>query len=97
MISKCGMDCVDCPSYQKECMGCDETKGQVSWTQYIGKSICPVYACCLDKKHENCRKCSSLPCKMWYELKDPSISEEEHINSIDQRTQILKRYISDKK
>jgi hypothetical protein len=42
-------------------------------------------------KYNNCGKCSSLPCKMWYDLKDPSLSEEEHINSINERTNILKK------
>lgn len=92
MLQACGANCEGCPSFQKECAGCDQIKGKVYWAQYIGQVICPMYQCCHDKALKHCGSCSELPCKMWYEIKDPSYSDEEHIHSINERVRLLKEH-----
>ncbi len=90
MIQACGANCEECPSFKKECAGCEKIKGKVYWAQYIGQDICPIYKCCQDKFLGHCGDCAELPCKMWYEIKDPSYSYEEHIQSINERVRLLK-------
>jgi len=90
MINKCGCSCETCHSFQKECPGRNEVGGKPYWTQYIGGATCPVYACCDDKAYSNCGKCSALPCKLWFKIKDPSLSDEEHLRSIKERVCNLK-------
>lgn len=91
MITKCGCDCSECNFYQKECNGCQEISGKVFWTEYIHEDTCPIFKCCEGKKVENCGGCSEIPCKKWYDLKDPSWSEEEHLNSINKRVNAFKK------
>ncbi|MDS1028883.1 DUF3795 domain-containing protein [Bacillota bacterium LX-D] len=89
MINKCGLCCNECYAFQKECPGCEEVCGKPFWTEYIGGEPCPVYKCCEEKAFQNCGKCNELPCKKWYDLKDPSLSDEEHLNSINKRVSLL--------
>lgn len=90
MINKCGAFCPECYAFKKECPGCKEVGGKVYWTEYIGEETCPVFKCCENKKIDSCGGCSELPCKKWYDLKDPSLSDEEHLNSINRRVALLR-------
>jgi len=90
MLQACGANCEECPSFQKECQGCHVLQGKVYWAEYIGVEVCPVYQCCQDKELAHCGGCAELPCKMWYELKDPTWSDEEQMASIKKRVQLLK-------
>lgn len=91
MINKCGFYCSECYAYHKECNGCEEVKGTPFWTEHIGGGQCPVFKCCSEKKYKHCGFCTQLPCQKWSDLKDPSISDEEHLNSIHMRTNRLKK------
>lgn len=93
MLQVCGVNCEGCPSYPEECQGCQALKGKVFWVGYIGKDVCPVYQCCQDKSLAHCGGCAELPCKMWYELKDPNWTDEEHIASINERVRSLKEQL----
>jgi len=44
-----------------------------------------------EKALPNCGACVELPCKLFNELKDPNISEEEHQKSILQRVVNLRK------
>ncbi|MGE5391193.1 MAG: DUF3795 domain-containing protein [Deltaproteobacteria bacterium] len=90
MLQVCGVNCEECPSYPEECKGCRAIQGKVFWVGYIGQEVCPMYKCCQDKGYEHCGGCAELPCKMWYEIKDPTLADEEHIASINTRVSILK-------
>ena len=91
MLSKCGLNCQECYAFQKECAGCEEIYGKPFWTEHIGGRQCPIYQCCHEKTFENCGKCIEMPCKKWVDLKDPSISDEEHLDSIKKRVSLLKK------
>ncbi|MBN1190380.1 MAG: DUF3795 domain-containing protein [Dehalococcoidales bacterium] len=91
MLCVCGADCSDCPSLNKECQGgCEDIKGRVYWTKYFGTDICPVYTCVESKKFKNCGDCEQLPCETWIKLKDPSMTEEQHNESIRRRVALLR-------
>ncbi len=90
MVTVCGLYCNECHSYQGECNGCREVSGKPYWVQYIGEEVCPIFNCCEDMGIVNCGKCNDIPCKKWYDLKDPNLSEEEHLKSINERVAELK-------
>ncbi|MDR2889883.1 MAG: DUF3795 domain-containing protein [Lachnospiraceae bacterium] len=86
IISCCGVKCSECQSFPDDCKGCPEIKGRVYWLEYTGGNICNIYDCCINrKKLPHCGKCSLLPCQ-YYELEDPTKSEQE--NAEDLRRQI---------
>jgi hypothetical protein len=66
--------------------------GKPFWTtEATENGICPLYDCSINKKmFNNCGECSDLPCKIFIDLKDPSISDSEHQKSIKQRVTNLR-------
>ncbi|HII92483.1 MAG TPA: DUF3795 domain-containing protein [Methanosarcina sp.] len=90
MICVCGVNCDGCPHLNNECTGCNAIEGKVYWAQHIGADVCPVYKCVKEKGYQNCGDCSQIPCELWVSLKDPSLSEEEHQKSIQNRLLVLK-------
>lgn len=90
-LTICGVDCGTCPIYQKECPGCDTLKGQVFWAKQHFDGFCPLYECAVTKNNfRNCNDCSELPCSLYYNVKDPSISDEENIKIVNIRVNNLK-------
>lgn len=90
-ISICGVDCTTCREYGKTCNGCEAIQGKVFWAPYMELDCCPIYRCCKDeKKHDHCGKCNQLPCQLYIDTRDPSYSEEEHLESIKERVKVLK-------
>ena len=85
-LSVCGLDCDSCNFYPAECEGCREVDGKPVWTE----TGCELYLCCSEKNFKTCGDCHELPCKMFIELKDPNISEEEHLKEIKNRVERLK-------
>lgn len=94
-LSVCGANCQTCPYFQqKNCKGCNLIKGEVFWAKMVSAEICPVYDCVVNKhKYNHCGFCDELPCKLWKDLKDPSLSDEEHLQSINIRVQRLKSMV----
>ena len=90
MTSICGVDCSECKDFEKTCSGCSAIKGKVYWAPFAGLDVCPMYACCVDKKSlAHCGKCSELPCTLYYETRDPSVGDAEHEQGIKKRVEIL--------
>lgn len=91
MISCCGTVCSDCPYYPEECGGCPEIKGRVFWTDFIGRTVCEIYDCCVEnKKLLHCGLCSQFPCRR-YDLNDPTKTEEENQADFDRQFSMLRR------
>jgi hypothetical protein len=90
--SACGITCTDCPFYEKECEGCYKVKGKTFWaSDATSNGVCPLFNCAVNThSYKSCGDCPELPCKTFHELKDPNISEEEHIKSIGTRVRALK-------
>lgn len=75
-LTVCGQACGECPFYQKDCAGCNESGGKVFHAPE-GKA-CPIYACAANRKRlTHCGFCGEVPCKLWRETKDPALSDQE--------------------
>ena len=74
----CGLFCRTCDHLGTKCGGCGNQKGKPFWTTSMNIESCPIYNCCINKKHlEHCGLCDELPCVTFLALRDPSLSEEE--------------------
>jgi len=88
--STCGVDCSSC-DYLESCGGCYAIAGKPPFLQDIGVEICPLYECPVTKKgYHNCAPCEELPCELFQSWRDPSMSDEQHQESITQRVKNLK-------
>ena len=91
MLCACGACCEGCSYAAAECGGtCEELRGRVFWARYIGAEVCPIYQCVQDNGHQNCGDCAKLPCEIWFNVKDPNVSEEEGQKSVADRVAKLK-------
>lgn len=91
-VSACGLKCNECQFYNNPCSGCYKVEGKTFWAkESMPNKICTLYDCAInERKYKSCGNCTELPCKQFKELKDPNITEEEHINSIKKRVDLLK-------
>jgi len=100
-ISVCGIDCgvfcVECNKHEElqnnPCKGCNAIEGKPFWIKAFNFDVCPIYACAKDKKFNHCGECEQLPCNIYLELRDPSMSDEQHQQSINERVKVLKNLI----
>ena len=76
MVSACGLICSGCQFYKNLCNGCYKVKGKTFGAEELmPNKICILYNCSItEKEYKSCGNCK--------ELKDPNITEEEHIRSI---------------
>lgn len=85
-LSCCGTRCSECSCYGTMCKGCNESEGKVFHAPE--GQACPIYECSVNqKKQKNCGGCQNLPCDIWRNTKDPSMSDEQFENNIRQRVQ----------
>jgi len=91
-INPCGTVCENCRFYNETCEGCRNMKGLVFWAkEHTEKGVCPIFDCSFNKHNlNNCGYCSKLPCYIYFELKDPEMSDEAHKNAISERVKALK-------
>jgi hypothetical protein len=90
-ISCCGTLCKKCTEYHKGCAGCRETEGKPGWVFEMGLKQCNFFTCCIEeKKLEHCGKCSEVPCKMFYDCIDPSLTKEAAAKDIADRVLYLR-------
>jgi len=86
MQSVCGVNChTDCGAFGKECEGCNELEGKVSWAVYYGKEHCPIYECVMKKNLASCKFCGKAPCSVWYKTRNPDATDEEFNADIQSR------------
>lgn len=92
MLCVCGASCESCPHLNVECKtSCENQQGKVYWAKFIGADVCPVYQCVADQEYSSCGNCEKLPCEIWFTLKDPSMTDEEHQQSITDRVKLLRK------
>ena len=90
-LSPCGINCDACPLKEKCGDGCQVCGGKPFYIKDFGVEQCQIYECAVMKKgYKTCGECPELPCKIIYDVKDPSMTEEAHVQSIKDRTEILK-------
>ena len=89
-LSVCGTDCSACPLHGNLCTGCNEACGKVFHAPE-GKP-CPIYGCCVNKHHyATCASCSRVPCAVWQATRDPSMTDEQFEQSVNDRVSALKK------
>jgi hypothetical protein len=90
MNSICGVNCLtDCGAFPKECSGCNKLLGKVPWAKFYGKVRCPIYDCAQDKGLTSCGDCGQAPCRVWFETRNPQVSEKEFKADIKSRLKNL--------
>ncbi len=88
----CGLYCGECEFLGKQCAGCGNVAGKPFWTSQIPNGICPLYDCCKNKKQlGHCGLCEEFPCKIFNELRDPNLSDDEFEKSLAMRKSDLLR------
>ena len=66
--------------------------GKPFWTRQTPWRICPLYDCCRNRKLlEHCGLCEEFPCKIFLELRDPNMNDDQFQRSIEERGQNLKK------
>ena len=89
-LSVCGTDCSACPLHGNLCTGCNEACGKVFHAPE-GKP-CPIYGCCVNKHHyATCASCSWVPCAVWQATRDPSMTDEQFEQSVNDRVSALRK------
>ena len=89
-LSVCGTDCSACPLHGNLCTGCNEACGKVFHAPE-GKP-CPIYGCCVNKHHyATCASCSRVPCAVWQATRDPSMTDEQFEQSVNDRVYALRK------
>lgn len=93
LAAACGLYCGPCEYHGNKCNGCGHEKGKPFWTTLAKVEICPLYDCCVNKKElEHCGLCGELPCAMFKEFTDPSLSPEEARKSVlSRQSELMKR------
>ena len=91
LYAPCGVDCEGCP-YQEDCKGsCYACEGKPFYLKDFGVEVCPLYDCAVNQRgYKTCAECEELPCQLYYDWRDPSMTEEAHIQSINERVAGLK-------
>ncbi len=91
MLSPCGVDCSSCNNFQESCAGCPQHEGRVFWASFVGGTLCPIYDCAINSKGlSSCAQCSELPCRLYYDTRDPATTVEEHEIGVAQRVARLR-------
>lgn len=92
ILSACGLICDECEYFNNTCTGCINVKGSTFWAvEMLPDKVCPLYDCSVNRNSfRNCGDCGELPCKMFREMKDPSLSDEKHQKSIVKRVSALR-------
>lgn len=90
-VAPCGIICEGCPQ-QESCGGsCFACGGKPFYLKEFGAEVCAIFDCAVNKKgYETCGECADLPCQIIQDWRDPSMSDEAHQQSIDERTAALK-------
>ena len=90
LISPCGIDCEEC-SFFESCGGCVACEGKPFYLKDFGVDVCLLFDCPVNQKgYTTCGECPELPCQLFYDWKDPEMTEEAHLQSVKDRTESLK-------
>ena len=93
LAAACGLYCGECEFYPEKCAGCGHISGKPFWAAQFGMEYCALYNCAINRSGlEHCGQCRDFPCEIFLNLRDPSMSDEEHERSLQQRqADLLKR------
>jgi hypothetical protein len=78
LAAVCGTYCGACRFYGERCTGCGAVRGKPFWVKEYSRNVCRMYDCCVSKSGlEHYGECSGLPCALFIESSDPSLTPEE--------------------
>ena len=91
LSAPCGSKCENC-EYREKCNGsCYACEGKPFYIKDFGFDVCALYSCAISNKgYKSCADCPELPCKMFYDWKDPNMTDEAHIQAVNERVKTLK-------
>ena len=90
-LSPCGINCDACPLKEKCGDGCQVCGGKPFYIKDFGVECCPIYDCSVNKNgYKTCAECSEVPCQLFYDWKDPAMTDEEHRQAVDANVARLK-------
>ena len=90
-LSPCGINCDKCPLRETCGNGCQQHCGKPFYIEKFGVECCPIYSCSVTKNgYKNCGECDKLPCQIFYDWKDPSMTDEEHRQAINENATLLR-------
>ncbi|MDR2855138.1 MAG: DUF3795 domain-containing protein [Methanomicrobiales archaeon] len=90
-VSPCGIDCDQCQLRENCDDSCQVNGGKPFYIKDFGVEVCPIYDCSINKNgYKTCAECSDLPCQLFYDWKDPSMSDEVHNEAISKNVAFLK-------
>jgi hypothetical protein len=90
-LACCGIDCLECPAYRDNCPGCNVLAGKPDWLAEIGLEQCVFYACCVgERAYRHCGYCMDMPCNLFFDFIDPSMSIAERQKWFSHRLENLK-------
>ena len=91
LLSPCGIDCETCPLKDQCSGGCRASGGKPFYIKDFGVEICPIYDCAVNKHgYQTCGECADVPCQIFFDWKDPSMTDEEHRETIEKNVAALK-------
>lgn len=91
LISPCGLVCSECRFFDNLCAGCHQVQGKTFWAaEHTEEGVCPLFACSAERGLNSCGVCPELPCRKFYDLKDPDLSDEAHKEMIQKRVDVLR-------
>lgn len=91
-VSPCGINCDACP-LKEQCGGdgCQVCGGKPFYIRDFGVERCPIYNCAVNKNgFKTCGECAKVPCQLFFDWKDPSMSDEEHKKAVEGNVALLK-------
>ena len=94
--SKCSSNYCEQCAQREACSGCLESEGKPFYIKDFGLEVCPIYDCAVNKKgYKTCAPCPDLPCKIIYDWRNPSFTEEEHRKIVEMNVERLKKSLSE--
>ena len=93
LAAACGLYCGVCEHLRDKCDGCGQIKGKPFWAEQFGVEVCPLYDCSVNKHNlEHCGLCDEFPCKLFLEMRDPSLSDEHAEKALqDRKNELITR------
>ena len=90
-LSPCGIDCDACALKENCAGGCQVNCGKPFYIKDFGVECCPIFSCSVSTKgHRTCGECPDVPCQIFFDWKDPSMSDEDHREAVKANVALLK-------
>ncbi len=91
LAGACGTYCGMCRFYNEKCRGCGAVQGKPFWVKEYHREVCRLYDCAVNKRNlSHCGECAELPCRLFIQSSDPSLSPEQALASREARIEALK-------